>query len=76
MKRVLFLLLISLCIITTASTQNYEKLPWVSKVGAKSFPSGTKSFVVNAVSDTTKTVTKNIQAAIDEYKILCLTQTF
>jgi len=56
-----------LCFLTSsvALSQHYEKLPWVSKVGAKSFPSGTKVVMVNASSDTLKVVTKDIQAAID-----------
>ena len=66
MKKILCLLAISCCIIINASAQDYAKLPWVSKVGAKSFPSGTKVFMVNATSDTIKVTTKNIQAAIDE----------
>ena len=66
MKRILIFLLIVFCVTITASSQDYAKLHWVSKVGAKSFPSGTKIFMVNANSDTTKVITKNIQAAIDE----------
>ena len=66
MKKILCVLLLSFCVVIHISSQNYAKLPWVSKVGAKSFPAGTKSFVVNAVSDTAKVITKNIQAAIDD----------
>jgi polygalacturonase len=39
---------------------------WVSKVGAKQFPSVTKEWVVKAKSDTSKVITKIIQAAIDD----------
>jgi len=64
MKKIVSLLVVIFSV-AALSAQNYEKLPWVSKVGAKSFPSGTKVFTVNAVSDTTKVITKNIQEAID-----------
>ena len=43
-----------------------SKLGWVSKVGAKQFPSVKRIFKVNAFSDSTKLATKAIQAAIDE----------
>ena len=66
MKKVLCLLIAGFFVTVDASSQNYAKLPWVNKVGAKSFPSGVKSFVVSAVSDTAKVITKNIQTAIDE----------
>jgi polygalacturonase len=49
-----------------AQKLTHPKLVWVAKVGAKSFPSSTKSFVVDAVSDTSKVITKQIQKAIDE----------
>lgn len=65
MKKTLCLLVLSCCIMLNLHAQNYNKLPWVSKVGAKSFPTATKSFVVDANSDTSKVITKNIQAAID-----------
>lgn len=39
---------------------------WVSKVGAKQFPSGKRIFQVKAESDTSKVITKEIQATIDE----------
>jgi glycosyl hydrolase family 28 len=42
------------------------KLDWVSKVGAQQFPGGKKTYKVDAVSDTSKVITKAIQAAIDE----------
>lgn len=65
MKKSLCLLVLSCCVMLNLSAQNYSKLPWVSKVGAKSFPTAAKSFVVDANSDTSKVITKNIQAAID-----------
>jgi polygalacturonase len=39
---------------------------WVAEAGAKNFPSGQKVFTVKAKSDTSKVITKTIQAAIDE----------
>lgn len=42
------------------------KMDWVNKVGAKQFPASKKIYKVNAVSDTTKVITKKIQSAIDE----------
>ncbi|MEO7984597.1 MAG: glycoside hydrolase family 28 protein, partial [Bacteroidota bacterium] len=66
MKKILSLLVIISLITLTVVAQDYAKLPWVSKVGAKSFPSGAKVYMVNAVSDTAKVITKNIQAAIDD----------
>ena len=39
---------------------------WASQVGAKQFPSATKIYTVKAKSDTSKVITKAIQAAIDE----------
>lgn len=54
-------------IILLSPVLTYSQVPeWVSGVGAKSFPSGQKIFTVNAKSDTSKVVTKAIQAAIDE----------
>ena len=48
------------------AAQHVTKLPWVKNVGAKTFPTGTKVYWVAASSDTSKVITKNIQAAIDE----------
>jgi len=48
---------------------NPETLPWVSQVGAKSFPSGKKLYVANkygAKSDTVTINTRFIQKAIDD----------
>ena len=42
-----------------------QKLDWVSKVGAKQFPSGKKIFTVDAKTDTSKVITKLVQSAID-----------
>lgn len=41
------------------------KLPWYTKVGAKSFPLIKKEFKVKATSDTSKVITQQIQEAID-----------
>ncbi len=41
-------------------------LDWVSKVGAASFPRGSKLYKVKASSDTSKVITKLIQQAIDQ----------
>lgn len=45
---------------------NALDISWTTKTGAKKFPSSTKVFKVNAVSDTSKVITKSIQATIDE----------
>jgi polygalacturonase len=65
MKRILLFICIFLFtgIIAGAQTQ---KLDWVSKAGAKQFPAGKKIYKVDAVSDTSKVITKAIQSAIDE----------
>jgi polygalacturonase len=42
------------------------KLDWVSKVGSTHFPTGKKLFKVKASSDTSKVITKLIQAAVDD----------
>ena len=39
---------------------------WTKDVGAKQFPSLTKTFIVKAKNDTSKVVSKDIQAAIDK----------
>ena len=45
----------------------YGQAPdWVSEVGAREFPSGQQIFRVKAKSDTSKVITKAIQAAIDQ----------
>ena len=62
---VFILISIQLIAGTEAFAQS-PKLAWVGKVGAKKFPAGKKEFKVDAVSDTTKVITKSIQAAIDE----------
>jgi polygalacturonase len=62
------LLPLFLLISITASAQT-QKMDWVSKVGAKSFPASKKIFSVNeygAVSDTVTVNTKAIQKAIDD----------
>ena len=42
-----------------------QSLAWVTKAGAKQFPSVKKIYKVNAASDSIKIVTKAIQEAID-----------
>ncbi len=63
MKKIILPALLFLAIQSGAQVQ---KLDWLAKVGAKQFPAGKKLFKVNAVSDTTKMITKNIQLAIDD----------
>jgi polygalacturonase len=41
-------------------------MSWASKTGAKHFPSSTRIFKVNAVTDTVKVITKIIQSTIDQ----------
>jgi len=57
-KKTIGFLLTVFCALTL-SAQNYAKLPWVSKVGAKSFPSGTKVYWVNATINNKKAIEKN-----------------
>ncbi len=66
MKKIVSILFVLCSILQGVSAQDYAKLPWVSKVGAKTFPSGTKVYFINAKTDTVKVITKTIQAAIDE----------
>lgn len=63
---VLVLFVIAFPFSINAQKATADKLAWVSKVGAKSLPSSTKIFMVDAVSDTSKVITKQIQKAIDE----------
>ena len=77
MKRISYLLLLMLiafgCVQSeksgTGTQENVEQeLSWVEKVGAKSFPEGTKIFMVNeygAISDGKTLNTAAIQSAID-----------
>ena len=61
-------LVVSLFLSVSAAAQT-PKMDWVSKVGAKSFPTSKKVFSVNdygAVSDTLTINTKAIQKAIDD----------
>jgi polygalacturonase len=48
-----------------AQTTITPKLDWVTQVGSKSFPNASKLFLVDATSDTTKTITQQIQKSID-----------
>ncbi|MCK7553584.1 glycosyl hydrolase family 28 protein [Chitinophaga sedimenti] len=61
------LISLTLALVLAFATQlQAQPLPdWAKKVGAKSFPSGKKEFVVNAKSDTVTVNTKAIQQAID-----------
>src|SRR5258708_5661410 len=61
-----FLLFTAAIFISLNSLAQMEKLDWVNKVGAKQFPSSAKIFKVNAVSDTSKVITKTIQTTIDD----------
>jgi polygalacturonase len=59
------LLVISL--LFSGSVNAQMKIPaWVSQVGAKTFPTGAKVYWVDAITDTSKVITKRIQDAIDE----------
>lgn len=59
---IIFIFCFSLCCLNAQS----QKLDWVAKTGAKQFPGGKKLYKVNAQTDTSKVVTKQIQEAIDE----------
>jgi len=63
MKRIIAIIIL---IVTQLQITHAQKLDWVSKVGAKQFPAGQKVYKVNTVTDTSRVVTKDIQAAIDE----------
>jgi len=67
--RLLSKILVVTCLMAGAVKAQSPKMDWVSKVGAKSYPSSKKIFSVNdygAVSDTTTVNTKAIQKAIDD----------
>jgi polygalacturonase len=53
-------------LITIGVEAQTPKLDWVSKVGAKQFPSGKKIFKVNALSDTDRVITNIIQETINQ----------
>ena len=55
----------NICLAQSKTLSGYD-MSWIPKTGAKQFPTSTKVFKVNAVSDTLKVITKAIQAAIDE----------
>ena len=65
MKKIVSLTVFLFFIAVVANAQA-PQLDWINKTGAKLFPSGKKIYTVNAISDTTKVITKNIQAAIDD----------
>lgn len=60
------ILIITSFFITIFSLAQAPVPDWVNKTGAKQFPAGTKIFRVKAKPDTSKVITKAIQAAIDE----------
>jgi polygalacturonase len=64
--KTLLLFLISLAWVNDPLNAQTARLDWVSKVGAKQFPAGKKIYKVNAVSDTSAVITKEIQTAIDD----------
>ena len=71
MKNLILWLLLPLALVGCASseTDRIPDFPWMSEVGAKSFPSGEKVFKVNdygAVGDAVRMNTQAIQQAIDE----------
>ena len=62
-------LLVVFLLVSSTAVAQIPKMDWVSKVGAKSFPTSKKIYSVNdygAVSDTVTVNTKAIQKAIDE----------
>ena len=63
MKRIL--LIVAVCMGGVLHAQ-LTPPDWVSKVGATQFPAGTRVFKINAKPDSSKVITKAIQAAIDE----------
>jgi len=68
-KLICFLLAIFLLAVTKSSFSQPaadSDLKWAKDVGAKQFPSSTKVFIVKAKSDTTKNISRQIQAAIDK----------
>lgn len=68
-KIICFLLAIFLLAATKSlfsQTAADSDLKWTKDVGAKQFPSSTKVFIVKAKSDTTKNISRQIQAAIDK----------
>ncbi len=61
--------LVVFLLVSSTAVAQIPKMNWVSKVGAKSFPTSKKKYSVNdygAVSDTVTVNTKAIQKAIDE----------
>jgi polygalacturonase len=68
-KRFLFITIITV-LFGQLNAQTESDMSWTSKVGARTFPSSQKIFSVNkygaVANDTTKVITKAIQAAIDD----------
>ena len=58
------ILILSIFIMIQACDQTKE-LDWAIKVGAQRFPKTEKTFLVKASGDSSKTVTKDIQDAIE-----------
>jgi polygalacturonase len=69
MKKIIVCGILVLCATTDSIAQQLPKLDWITKVGAKKFPSSQKIYSVNdygAVSDTVTVNSSPIQKAIDD----------
>ncbi len=70
MKKIIVCCILGLVLATDLIAQQLPKLDWITKVGAKKFPSSQKVYSVNdygAVSDTVTVNSSSIQKAIDDY---------